>query len=275
MGLKVIGYIRVSSNSQTDNTSFESQTRAITRFCERSDHNLVEIRRETGTASGKAKRRVFDSTLADILRNQADALVVYRLDRFARSTLEGLQVATALKTAKKDLLVVDLGFDTSTPIGTCILSVLLAFAELERSMIQSRVQEGQRRVIEQGFYCGGRPPFGWRVTGHRTKRILEPDMHEQGVLKYIYHLKEMGLSHKKIAKRLNAENYHTKANTKWSQSTIGNIFNRPGVFCQERFSDASRARAHKSTALPCSNVASDLAHTSELTREPNLLTQNY
>ncbi|MBX9687712.1 MAG: recombinase family protein [Candidatus Obscuribacterales bacterium] len=245
MSLKLIGYIRVSSKTQTDNTSFESQTRAITNYCLRSEHDLLEVRRETMTASGKISRTVFDGCLADILKGKADGLVVYRLDRFARSTLEGLQVAATLTQYKKDLLVVDLGFDTSTPIGACIITVLLAFAELERNMILARVDEGKNRVKEAGFYSGGANPYGWMSTGSQGKRELKEHPIEQPILQEIIRLSDTGLSFSGIAVHLNKQGIPAKRGGKWTQSSIGSILTRQRVLVASdpRFSaEAMEAR---------------------------------
>jgi len=223
MHLKLIAYVRVSSKTQTDNTSLESQSQAIKRFCERMDHQLIDLRQETQTASGKHKREVFDAVLTDVINGKADGIVVSKLDRFARSTLEGLQVASMLITAKKELLVVDLGFDTSTPIGKCIFSVLLAFAELERNMIAIRVEEGKKRVIEGGFYCGGRTPYGFISAGGPGQRQLIPHPIQYPIRAEIMDMHRQGISFFKIAKELNRRGIKPKFGGRWNQSTIGFI----------------------------------------------------
>lgn len=227
MGLRLIAYIRVSTKSQSDNTSFESQSMAITKFCCRMDHELVEIRKETQSASGKKARAIFDSVLQDILNGKADGLVVSKLDRFARSSLEGLQVAQMLMTAKKDLLVVDLGFDTSTPIGRCIFSVLLAFAELERNMISARADEGRQRAREGGYLTGGRLPYGYFSSGPPGQRVLKPHPEQYPHLLLMLALHEQGMSFKAIAKHFNSCSIATKFGGEWKASTIGDILTRP------------------------------------------------
>ena len=223
MGLKLIAYVRVSSKTQTDNTSFETQSNAIKRFCDRMEHELIDLRQETMTASGKHKRDVFEGVLADVINGQADGIVVSKLDRFARSTLEGLNVASLLISAKKDLLVVDLGFDTSTPIGKCIFSVLLSFAELERNMIAIRVQEGKKRVIESGYYCGGRTPFGFISAGGPGQRQLIPHPVQYPIRTEIFRMHNDGLSYFKIARELNKRGVKPKFGKLWTQSTVGFI----------------------------------------------------
>lgn len=227
MGLRLIAYIRVSTKAQTDNTSFESQSVAIERFCGRMDHELIEIRKETETASGKKARAIFDSVLRDILNNKADGIVVSKLDRLARSSLEGLQVAQLLMGAKKDLLVVDLGFDTSTPVGRCIFSVLLAFAELERNMISARSEEGRQRAKEGGYLTGGRIPYGYFSSGPPGQRLLKPHPEQYPHLLLILNLHEQGKSFKAIASHLNNCNITTKLGRKWKPSTVGDILTRP------------------------------------------------
>lgn len=226
MPLKLIAYIRVSSQSQTDNTSFESQTHAIEDYCKRNNHELTSCRYETKSASGRRARPIFAEVLNEVKSGGADGIVVCRLDRLARSTLEGLQVATDLKAANKTLVVLDLGFDTSTPIGACILSVLLAFAELERNMIKTRVDEGRKRVLENGFYGGGRPSYGFQSKGGVGKKLLVEDSSQQFVVSEMLRLRTQGFSTYKIAEHLNERGFSTKRGLPWNQSSIYTILKK-------------------------------------------------
>ena len=146
MSLHLIGYVRVSSPGQLHNTSFDTQAAAIRGICERCGYELVAVRQEQETASGRKTRCVFQSVLSDISAGTADGLAVYSLDRFARSALQGLKVAKWLHDHQKQLVVVDVSLDTTTPLGKFMLTSLLAVAELERSMIIQRITEGKKRV---------------------------------------------------------------------------------------------------------------------------------
>jgi len=220
MTIEVFGYSRVSGNTQKENTSFESQEDAIRRYCELSNHKLIEFRREVHTARGGSNRRVFQQTLTDLKRDKAGGLVVCRLDRFARSTLEGLQVVADLKAFRKELLIVELGFDTSTPIGNCILSVLLSFAELERTMIYNRTREGVKRAKDNGSHAAGAPPYGWTVTGETGFKGLTPVPHEQHIVRLILQYRASGKSFREIADLLNSLSIPSKQGKMWHHTAV-------------------------------------------------------
>ena len=132
MSLHLIGYARVSSHGQLHNTSFDTQASAINAVCARCGYEMVNLLREQETASGQRNRSVFHHALSEISAGKADGLIVYSIDRFARSALQGLALAKWLHERDKQLVVVDVNLDTSTPFGKCMFAVLLAFAELAK-----------------------------------------------------------------------------------------------------------------------------------------------
>lgn len=85
-----------------------------------------------------------------------DTLVVWKLDRLARSTLELAQVAEDFKARGVHLSVITQGVDTATPTGKLLYDVLAAVAEFERALIQERTMAGLLAAKERGR-VGGRP----------------------------------------------------------------------------------------------------------------------
>jgi site-specific DNA recombinase len=232
--MNLIGYVRVSTLGQSENTSFESQERAINQYCQYRSHTLIKIVKETHTAGGGKQRPLFQRALKEVLENKADGLVVTRLDRFARSALEGLQVAALLSEVKKHLAVVELDLDTSTPFGKCIFTTLLAFAEVERELIQKRISEGRQRVSEAGYYSGGRPPFGWYVDGTHGKRRLVPHHEQQRLLARCLQMRKAGLSFNVITRFLNCSQIPSPNGGKWNDSTVWDLLHRPGKLIENR-----------------------------------------
>lgn len=85
-----------------------------------------------------------------------DTLVVWKLDRLARSTLELAQMADDFKTRGIHLQVITQGVDTSTPTGKLLYDILAGVAEFERSLIAERTAAGLAAARERGR-IGGRP----------------------------------------------------------------------------------------------------------------------
>lgn len=117
----------------------------------------------------------------------------------------------------------DLDLDTSTPMGKCMFTVLLAFAELERDTIYNRTRSGIERKREQGGYVGGRPPYGWIVQGHD----LVEDPYQQYVRARIVQWRKAGFSCATIATRLNFMGVPTATGREhWHATTVSQIAER-------------------------------------------------
>lgn len=169
---KLCAYIRVSSEGQRENTSMELQRERIAAYCASQGHELVAVFWDVQSASGRKARKGFKQAL-DFIYAQCDGLICMKLDRFARNTLEGLDIAASLRQADKQLVLLDLNLDTSTPIGQCIFTVLLAFAQLERDTIQDRCDSGREQKKLKNEYLCGRPPYGYKA--HKGDLVAVPE----------------------------------------------------------------------------------------------------
>lgn len=217
---RLIGYCRVSSRHQIDNTSLPSQKRILNNFCSFSGHELIEVIEEQGSGATVKKRPQFRRILDRLKRDEADGLIVSTLDRFARSSLDGLKTITELKQHGKELVVTDLHLDTSTPLGQFMVSILLAVAQLDRDLIQARCKAGRQRAREAGYIEAGPRPFGYRISGKPGQKTFEPDPIEHPLLLQIHQLHLSGFSYGSIARKLNAANILTPRGKKWSAQTV-------------------------------------------------------
>lgn len=146
----VYGYARVSTIGQSrDGNSLEEQTVAL------SEYGCQEIVTEAFT--GKTVERPAFTELLHKLQS-GDTLVVTKLDRFARSTIEGVQTVQELFARDIKVHILNIGLIENTLTGNLILTVFLAFAEFERGMILERTQNGKALARMQPDYQEGRPP---------------------------------------------------------------------------------------------------------------------
>lgn len=134
------GYGRVSSKGQALNgNSLEDQENKLREAgC---DEIVLEV--YTGT---KMKRPKF-SEMIDKLK-EGDTLIVCKLDRFARTASEGVQVIKELLAKGVNVHVLNMGLVEDTPTGRLILNILLAFAEFERDNIVERLSDGREVAKE-------------------------------------------------------------------------------------------------------------------------------
>jgi len=88
---------------------------------------------------------------------EGDTLVVTKLDRFARSTVDGINTVKELFERGVSVHVLNMGLVEDTPTGRLIFNVILAFAEFERDMIVERTQEGKAIAKLSDDFTEGRP----------------------------------------------------------------------------------------------------------------------
>ena len=150
--MKAAIYARVSTANNGQDPRV--QTRELGEFCERRGWMLMPEYGDLGISGTKEKRPALDRLMADTHKRKFDVVVVWRLDRFARSVshlLRALETFNALGIAFVSLSE---QLDTSTPTGKMIFTVLGAVAELERSLIVERVRAGLRNARAKGKKLG-------------------------------------------------------------------------------------------------------------------------
>ena len=144
-------YIRVSSHSQKG----DSQKAAITQWLARHGHDLAQVRWYADTESGRTlQREGFQTLQADIFRGEVKAVVVWKLDRLARSLREGVNVLA--DWCQRDVRVVSITqqIDLSGAVEHLIASLLFGMAEIEHQHIKERQAAGIALAKEKGVYKG-------------------------------------------------------------------------------------------------------------------------
>lgn len=89
--------------------------------------------------------------------SKGDILIVTKLDRFCRTTKEGLQYIDELLDKGVKIHILNMGLIENTPMGKMIVTNLLAFAEFERAMIIERTQSGKAIAKSKENFKEGRP----------------------------------------------------------------------------------------------------------------------
>ncbi|PFN96145.1 resolvase [Bacillus sp. AFS076308] len=139
-----IGYARVSTTGQ----ELEAQIEQLK--AEGCDKIFSE--KFTGT---KTDRPVFQEVLS--MLEDGYTLVVTKLDRFARSTVDGIQTIKALFDKGVKVHILNMGLVENTPTGRLIFNIMSSFAEFERDMIVERTQEGKAIAKQREDFREGRP----------------------------------------------------------------------------------------------------------------------
>lgn len=145
----IYGYARVSTAAQgRDGNSLEDQVAALQNYgCQ----TIIEE-----SFSGKTMERPKFQKLLNEL-HEGDTLVVCKLDRFARTAIEGVQTVRELFERGVRVHILNMGLIENTLTGNLILTVMLAFAEYERGMIIERTQTGKSVAKQNPNFKDGRP----------------------------------------------------------------------------------------------------------------------
>ncbi len=167
--MTVWGYARVSTKDQDLSIQIDELTKA----------GCQNIRSEKITGTSLDERQEL-KTLLEFM-NTGDTLVITRFDRLARSLKDLLKITTQLKEMAVELKVLNQSFDITTNEGKLFMSMLGAFAEFETNIRRERQLEGVAKAKADGKYKGTKP------------------RHDRD---WILRLKDEGLSHSAIAKRV-------------------------------------------------------------------------
>lgn len=145
----IYGYARVSTVKQSRNgSSLDEQRELLTAA------GAQEIVSDSFTGT-RMDRPAFTSLLSRL--QAGDKLIVTKLDRFARTAVEGGAIVKALHERGVTIHILNMGIADNTPMGRLMVTMLLAFAEFERDMIVERTQNGKAIARANGKRVDGRP----------------------------------------------------------------------------------------------------------------------
>lgn len=144
------GYARVSTHWQaSDGNSLETQIESLNA----AGADKIYMDEYSGRTT---KRPQLDELLSVI--SSGDELIVTKLDRMARSVIEGSELIKRLQEKKINVNVLNIGCMDNSPTGRLITNVMLSFAEFERDMIIERTQEGKNAAKRNNpDFKDGRP----------------------------------------------------------------------------------------------------------------------
>jgi DNA invertase Pin-like site-specific DNA recombinase len=152
-------YVRVSTQEQNTAT----QEHELLEFCSRRGWT-TKVYRDAAVSGGKEVRPALSELLHDARKRRVDIVVVWALDRLARSLKHLLALSEEFSALGIDFISFKQNIDTTTPAGRLTYQVLGAVAEFEREMIRERVRAGIQNAKRKG-----------RQIGRPAKRTFAPD----------------------------------------------------------------------------------------------------
>jgi DNA invertase Pin-like site-specific DNA recombinase len=226
---KVIGYVRISSEGQKENTSIQEQIKRITAYCVSQNWQLVQtFCDEAKSASCTDERKAYQDMLeyAKSKENGIDAIIVFKSDRIHRH-LKNLLIMIEDELEPSDIAFVSVSenFDTSSPQGMLTLQMLGSFAEFERNMINERTRSGRMVTARLGKYAGGKIPYGYML---QDEQVVVNDA-EAHIIKQIYRMYLEGKSYAYIAELLNMTQNDELDNSGSSEKSTSKQWSRTSI----------------------------------------------
>ncbi|WNN94007.1 serine integrase [Arthrobacter phage Nitro] len=227
--MRIIGYVRLSRASREESTSVVRQREIILKTCAARDFELVDICEDVDVSATKTRldRPGLNEARERIRSGEADAVMVWRLDRIARSVVDigilldaGLQIISATEN-----------LDTTTPMGRAMVEILQVFASMEAKTIGVRISASQEHLRRVGRFPGGVIPYGYRAVPHPdgVGRALEPDPAEAAVVRRMADEVLGGASVYAVTVRLNRDEVPCRRAKKWSTSSVQRILRSNSV----------------------------------------------
>jgi predicted site-specific integrase-resolvase len=126
-------YVRVSTVEQETNL----QEHELQEYCEKRGWSCA-VYRDRGQSGAKNDRPALTAMMSDLRRRKIDVVVVWALDRLARSLKQLLSIAEECRSVGVDLVSLKQNVDTTLPTGRLTFQVLGAVAEFEREMLREK-----------------------------------------------------------------------------------------------------------------------------------------
>src|SRR4051794_39279304 len=227
--MRLVAYLRVSSDGQVDGYGLEAQESAVRSWCKDNGHQLTRFVTDVGVsgASDAADRPGLSEVLETIRSHRADGLVVARLDRLARAlTVQEATLAViwrsggSIYSADHGRILQD---DPDDPMRTALRQVVGVFAELDRRMVVKRLRDGRTAKSRNGGKSVGSYPYGYTSGGKGRSRRQIPQEQEQEVVQLILSARACGRSYRAIVELLNQRGIAPRRATSWSPMTVRSV----------------------------------------------------
>ena len=223
----IVGYIRVSTETQTEGFGLDAQSMAIMEYAKKHRLGNVKIYTERGVSGAIEDRPAFGQLMLDADDGNIHKVIIVRLDRLARDLMIQETIIAHLMNLSVELISIDEpDLCSDDPSRVLFRQIRGAISEYEKKMIKIRLKAGRMTKAQQGGFAGGRTPLGYqRVIGFNGKKKpdLEINPERAEVIKIIFKKKRNGWSLAKIARYLNDNNYPTATGGKWYHSTVNYI----------------------------------------------------
>ena len=222
--LRVAAYCRVSTDTDEQETSYETQVSHYTEYINNHpDWQLAGIFADDGISGTNTKKREqFNRMIDECMAGNIDMVITKSISRFARNTLDCLKYIRQLKEKNIAVWFEKENINTMDAKGEVLITIMASLAQQESQSLSQNVKLGIQYRYQQGKVQVNHNRFLGYTKDENGNLVIDPEQAE--VVRRIYREYLEGYSMKTIVQHLEQDGVLTGAgNTKWYDSTINKI----------------------------------------------------
>lgn len=237
-------YVRVSTDEQAkEGFSTDNQKRACMEYAQTHGYHIKKVFQEDGRSARTTDRPAFQDLLSTLNEHPVEAIIIYKIDRFARNVGDFDKLYKDFKSKGIHLLSVCEG-DLSE--GTSLVpNIFASVAQWESEVNSQRTRDALMQKYREGWQPTP-PPIGYRsVGGERERKTCEPDPYTAPIIREMFHLYATGnCTILELQEWLADKNIVSKNGTGLGHSVICNTLNNPFYYGLIRWHGESKMGNH-------------------------------
>jgi len=242
--VRVAIYRRISTDEERQPFSLDAQQERLAAYIA-AQPGWVLARSYSDRMSGKRLDRPgLQQALQDARAGRYDLLLVFKVDRLARSTGGLAKVLEELDAAGVAFRSASEPFDTSTAAGRMMMQMLGVFAEFEREMIVERTRMGLARKAARGHWTGGTAPIGYRHDPEAQVLVPEP-LHAALVQRIFMLYVDRRLGSAAISSLMNDAGQLTSRGRRWTPNRVLDVLRNPTYIGKLPFNGERHQASHE------------------------------
>ncbi len=220
---RVCAYCRVSTDSEEQQTSYNSQIKYYTdKIKSNPDWEFGGIYADEGISGTQVKKRTeFMRMIEDAMNGKIDIIIAKSISRFARNTLDTLKYVRLLREHNVDVYFEKENIHTLELDSEMFLTLYSAFAQAESESISQNVKMGVRAKMKRGEFISLANPYGY--DWDKATKTISINEEQAEVVRRIFNWYISGDGSLIIANKLNEMNIPSPKDKKWIPSTVRNI----------------------------------------------------
>ena len=231
--MKGVIYARYSPGPNQTDQSIEGQLRECKQFAEENNITIVNTYADKKQTGRNDNRVQFQKMLQDSKKKQFDYVIVWKIDRFGRNREEIAKNKAILRMSGVKVLFAKEHIPDG-PEGIILESVLEGLAEYYSANLSQNIIRGMRESAMKCKCNGSGLPLGYNVD--KEHNYIRND-EEATLIKMIFKMYDDGSKINDICKYLNAHNYKTKRNSKFTHTGVSRILHNRQYIGEYRWKD--------------------------------------